>query len=247
MDPDYKRPKITYALIIINIAIFLLVFSMPEEMMNAVFENFALSSSQMGEVWRWFTSLFLHASASHLFFNMIGLYFFGKVLENEVEKKWYLSIFFVGGLIGSFAFIITSGMPVVGASGCVFALMGAAMLLNPVKRVHFYIFPLPLAFVAIMFALTTTIVIYFQPEMGGVAHIAHFGGLAAGAIFAFFHEPKRAMKGLLVLIICGAVLLILGPVLALITGFGGLMLSVIDTVIGAVLYTIAKLLSFLWI
>lgn len=242
-----KKPKITYALIIINILLFLLVFSMPEEMRNSVFETFAFSSEQAGEIWRWFTSLFLHASASHLFFNMLGLYFFGKILENEVEKQWYLAVFFVGGLIGSFAFMFTSGNPVVGASGSVFALMGAAMLLNPVKRVHFYIFPLPLAFVAIMFLLATTIVVYFQPELGGVAHIAHFGGLITGAMFALFYKPKRAMKGLLVLVICGALLLILGPILALITGFGGIMLSVIDLVIGAVLYTIAGLLGFLWI
>ena len=247
MKSDDKKPKITYALIIINIIIFLLVFSMPEEMLNAVFENFAFSSTQMGEIWRWFTSLFLHASASHLFFNMIGLYFFGKILENEVETRWYLAIYFVGGLIGTFAFLLTSTAPVVGASGAVFSLMGAAMLLNPVKRIHFYIFPLPLAFVAILFLLTTTIVVYFQPEMSGVAHIAHLGGLIAGSIFAFFHDPKRAIKGSFVLIICGALLLILGPILALITGFGGLLLSVIDTVIGAVLYTLAKLLSFLWV
>ncbi|MFH1445096.1 MAG: rhomboid family intramembrane serine protease [Nanoarchaeota archaeon] len=243
---EEKKPIITYALIIINILVFLIVFSMPEEMLNVVFQNFAFSSSQAGEVWRWFSSLFLHASASHLFFNMIGLFFFGKILEKEVDKQWYLAIYFIGGLIGTFAFMLTSIEPVVGASGAVFALMGAAMFLNPVKRVHFFVFPLPLAFIAITFLLTTTIVVYFQPEMGGVAHIAHLAGLITGSIFAFFYDPKRVMKGLLVLIVMGALLLILGPILGLITGFGSIMLSVIDTVIGAVLYTIAKLLGFLW-
>jgi len=242
-----KNYELTYTLIAINILVFLVVFSMPPEMRTGLFENYSFSAANAGDILRWISSLFLHASASHLFFNMLGLFFFGRILEKEVKPQWYLAIFFVGGILGNFAFMMSSSAAAVGASACVFSLMGAAMLLNPVKRVHLYIFPLPLAFIAITFLLTTTIILYFQPEFGGVAHIAHLGGLLTGATFAFFYDPKRFMKGLLVLIICGAILIILGPLLSLITGFGSAILSVVDFIIGLALYSLASMLSFIWV
>lgn len=245
------KNKITWYLIIINLVVFLLVFSLPKEGMEWIFQTFSFSSAGMFEIWRWITSLFLHASASHLFFNMLGLYFFGKILEEEVPKQWFLSIYFVSGLLGNLFFMFTSVNPVVGASGAMFGVMGAAMLLNPIKKIHFYIFPLPLGLVAVMFVIVETMIVYFQPEFGtnfgNVAHVAHIGGLITGSVFAFFHNPKRSSKGLLVLGICLALLIILAPIFALITGIGGLILSVIDAVIGFFLYGIAGLISFIWI
>ena len=75
---------LTKALIIANVAVFLLIFSMPQGMMEGAFSLLGFSGSSMLEAWRWFTSLFLHASASHLFFNMIALYFFGRVADSSM-------------------------------------------------------------------------------------------------------------------------------------------------------------------
>jgi len=74
--------SLTNLLIIINVAIFLVVFSMPDALLEQTFALLGFSGTSMFEIWRWFTSLFLHASASHLFFNMIALYFFGRVVED---------------------------------------------------------------------------------------------------------------------------------------------------------------------
>ncbi len=238
---------ITWTLIFANVIIFILVFSMPEPMRDWVFQSFSFSGPASLEVWRWFTSLFLHASASHLFFNMLGLYFFGKILEEDAERQWFLSAYFIAGLIGSFVFMLTSAAPVVGASGCVFGVMGAAMLLNPVKRIRLYLFPLPLGLIAIIFLVFETLVVYFQPqEFSGVANIAHIGGVITGGVFAFFYDWRRATKGLLVLSVCIVLLVVLFPVFGLITGIGGLVLGVIEAIVGFFLYGIAGALSFVW-
>ena len=246
---SFEEHPLTWGLILVNVAIFIVVFSFPN--IELVFESLSFSWETSGEVWRWFTSLFLHASASHLFFNMLGLFFFGKVLEKEVKGQWFIAIYFISGLMGSFVYMFTSMAPVVGASGCVFGVMGAAMLLNPIKRIHFYIFPLPLGVVAIAFVIFETMAVYYMPEAmaevtDNVAHIAHIGGAMTGGLFAMFNDVRRSMKGVLVLGVSLFLLMILAPVFALIAGIAGIILGIIDMVVGFLLYVAAGLLSRLW-
>ncbi len=243
--------SLTNLLITLNVIIFLLVFSLPEEKMRWAFETFSFSATHITEIWRWFTSLFLHVSASHLFFNMLGLYFFGRIVEEEVSPQWFLSIYFISGLIGSFAFMLTSPDAVVGASGCVFGMIGAAMLLNPMKRIHIYIFPLPLGIVALFFVIFEAIMVYFKPEslenvVSNVANVAHIGGVITGAIFAFFNNPKKALKGVGALILCVFLLIFFSPVFSFIALIGSIVLNVIDSLVGFFLYGTADALSFIW-
>jgi len=245
---DEKKPlRIVWWLIGINVFISLLVFSMPSALQEAVFNNLSFSMSGAGELWRWLSSLFLHVSASHLFFNMIGLYFFGKVLEKEVPRSWFLAIYFIGGLLGNLAFGATGAGLVAGASGCVFAVMGAAMLLNPVRKTHALVIPLPLGMVAVLYVLAEVFVSFFDATLGGVAHMAHLGGLLTGTVFAFFHNTRRALKGSLVLGVCLLLLVFLGPVFGFIVGVGAFVLGIIDAVIGFFVYNIAMVFSFLWV
>jgi hypothetical protein len=241
-----ERP-LTAGLIALNVAVFLLVFSMPQPLSEQVFEDFSFSRGFALEVWRWFTSLFLHVTASHLFFNMLGLYFFGKILEDEVPRQWFLSVYFVSGLLGNLVFMFTSSSPVVGASGAMFGIMGAAMLLNPIKRAHLYVFPLPLGIIAITFVIFETLVVYFQPrEFANIANISHVAGILTGALFALFYSPKRAVKGIVVLIVSLLLLIVLGPLFGMITGIGSVILRALDFITGLVLYGLAGLLSFIW-
>lgn len=246
-SPADQKPVLTLALIALNVLVFLLVFSMPEALREETFLRLAFSRETAWQAWRWIAALFLHASASHLFFNMVGLYVFGKILEDEVPRQWFLAIYFLAGVLGSFVFLLTSTAFAVGASGAVFGLMGAAMLLNPVRRVHIYLFPLPLGIVAISFTILEALVVALQPAAyAQVANVAHVGGIITGGVFAFFFNPKRSVKGFLVLLLCLLLLLVLGPVFLLITGIGGLVLQAVDLVVGAMLTAAAGALGFLW-
>lgn len=239
--------RLTWILILLNVLVFELVFSMPENLMRATFDLFAFSSPKIFEIWRIFTSLFLHASASHLFFNMLGLYFFGNVLEEELRPKRFLFVYFVSGIVGSIAYGITSANPVVGASGCIFGLMGYAMLTKPKEMISLYIFPLPLGLIGIMYAVIETMLVYYGEVVSNVAHIAHVGGLIVGILFAFQAGPKKAGKGLLWLIVFVLIIILLGPIFSFIMGVGNLFLGAVDFILGVFLYGLAKVLGvILW-
>jgi len=241
-----KHP-LTLALVAVNVIVFLLVFSMPEELRSQTFGLLSFSWAAKLEVWRWLTSLFMHASASHLFFNMLGLYFFGKDLEEGTSKWRFLAVYFMAGLLGNLAFALTDAAPVVGASGCIFGLLGAAMLLNPAKAVSFYVVPLPLGVVAVSFILVESLMASAgATAVTGVAHAAHLAGLAMGAVFAVFFDPKKAAKGMAMLMLCFCLLVFLWPLLSFVTSIGSLVLQFLDALIGFVLYNVANLLSFVW-
>ncbi len=244
-----RQHPLTWFFIMLNIAVFLLVFSMPEEMRTKMFDDFSFRPEAPFELWRWLTSIFLHVSPSHLFFNMLGLYFFGKNLEEDVERQWWLSIYFISAFLGSFVFMLTNVENAVGASGAVFGLLGAVMFLNPVKITHIYMFPLPLGITAILFVIVETMAItgiYKAPEMANVANIAHVAGLITGSLFAFFYSAKRSLEGFLVLVICAMLLVVMGPVFLMIASFGSVVLQGIDFVVGFILLGVAKLISPIW-
>lgn len=240
--------RIVWTLIGLNLLVFLLVFSMPQSGQETAFQALSFSQGTALEIWRWITSIFMHVSASHIFFNMLGLFFFGRILEDEIPRQWFIGIFFISGLLGNFVFMFTSMAPVVGASGAMFGVMGAAMLLNPLRKVYLYVFPLPLGIVAVTFVIFESLVVYFQSqEFSQVANIAHIAGILTGSVFALFFDTRKALKSMLVLVICVLLLIFLGPMFSLIATVGGFILGVIEQVVGFFLYNLAGLLSFLWV
>ena len=81
------------------------------------------------EYWRLLTAGFLHAGMFHLLFNMFALYVLGSLLEPAVGRFRFGLIYFVSLLAGSFgALLLEPNSPTVGASGAIFGLMGAAVI-----------------------------------------------------------------------------------------------------------------------
>lgn len=240
--------RLTNGIILSNVLVFILIFSLPESLMEYAFSILSFSGPQVLEIWRWFTSIFLHASASHLFFNMLGLYFFGKNLEKEIKPGMWLLIYLVSGIAGNIIFGLTSANPVVGASGCIFGLMGAAMLMKPKQTVKLFVFPLPLGIVAIMYAIVESMLVYFSPlaTVDNVAHVAHVAGFAIGALIIFFTETKKSLKSLPWLALFLVILILLGPIFGLIIGIGNFLLGIVDVIVGFFLYGLAYLLSLFW-
>ena len=94
-----------------------------------------------GEFWRLFTAMFLHSDWMHLIFNMMALYILGRDIERFFGRKKFFAIYLVGGLMGSAASYVFIENMSVGASGAIFALMGANLFLyklNPLvyKRIY---------------------------------------------------------------------------------------------------------------
>ena len=128
-----------------------------------------------GEYYRLVTSAFLHDGIFHLAFNMYILWILGQMLEAGFGRARFLSLFIVSMLGGGFGALLLSApnSPTVGASGAVFGLMGAAVLVHRAVGGSIWRSPLaPLLMLNIVFTLLIP-----RISIGG-----HFGGLIAGAV-----------------------------------------------------------------
>jgi len=84
-----------------------------------------------GDWWRLISAAFLHASIVHIAFNMLALWWIGAPVENYLGRARYIGLYLVGGLAGSAGALVTSPtVPVVGASGAIFAILGAMLILE---------------------------------------------------------------------------------------------------------------------
>ena len=127
-----------------------------------------------GEYYRLVTSAFLHDGLFHLAFNMYALWLLGQWLETAFGRARLLSLYVVSMLGGSFGVLLLSpNSPTVGASGAVFGLMGALVLVQ--RAIGGSLWRSPLAAV-LMLNLVFTLLIP-RVSIGG-----HLGGLAAGAV-----------------------------------------------------------------
>jgi membrane associated rhomboid family serine protease len=221
----YEKPRLTYFFIALFVIIFFIQlfcsFFHGEDFTNDIFYNYGFSMQNIldGRFETLVTSIFFHGGASHLFLNMIALFFFGRVVELEIGRKKFLLIFFTSAIVGNLAILTTSMLgfysiviPTIGASAAIFGLMGAAMLVKPLEFVFYpYLIPVPLIMVALVYTLyniAAFLLVLTTDASSNVSYISHIGGLAAGMLFGFKQEGSR--KGLIILLFL-LMLLILTP------------------------------------
>lgn len=139
-----------------------------------------------GRPWTILTNMFIHAGFWHFFGNMITLFFFGRALAMHVGQNKFLLVYFVGGILGNALYLLLgdSLSIAVGASGAVYAVAGALVMIRPNIRVLLYFFvPMPLWVVVLVFFVIWS----FIP---GVAWQAHLGGLIVGLIAGYFFRRR---------------------------------------------------------
>ena len=128
-----------------------------------------------GDYWRLLTAAFLHYGPFHLLMNMFALYWFGSLLERRIGSGRFLLLYVVSGLAGSAGALIASPLqPTVGASGAIFGILGAGLVM---ERQRDYVFGgSALGIIVINLVLTFSIP---NISIGG-----HIGGLLGGAACA---------------------------------------------------------------
>jgi membrane associated rhomboid family serine protease len=138
--------------------------------------------------WTIITNMFVHAGFGHLFGNMITLFFFGRFLAKLVGDNKFLLVYLGGGIVGNIFYLLIGLWldPLsiaVGASGAVYAIAGALVVMTPKLRVLLWFFvPMPLWVLVLVF-----FVIWSIPGLiPGIAWQAHLGGLLSGIIAGFF-------------------------------------------------------------
>ena len=132
---DYRmkrRPWVNYALVVANVAIFLMGYNGGNERIDPYLLN-----PDAPQLVQFFTSVFLHATGQHIFFNMVFLWVFGNVLNDRLGHVAYLAFYLGGGLLAGVGYILFSGhAPVLGASGAISAVTGAYLVLVPGARLY---------------------------------------------------------------------------------------------------------------
>ena len=152
-----------------------------------------------------FTAMFMHASWSHIIGNMIFLWAFGPEIEDAMGSLRYLIFYLCGGFVAMLCQIAAtphSAVPSLGASGAIAAVMGAFLVTYPgdkIKSVMFFgiffrVTFIPAAlligfwFLAQLVNLGTVAGATNMSKTGGVAYLAHIGGLIFGAVTARLFE-----------------------------------------------------------
>jgi membrane associated rhomboid family serine protease len=181
--PNQKNTPVTKFLSISLIAIFLL-----QELTGTLLvKSFALFAPLVtsGEWWRLITAGFLHGSILHLIFNVYILWVIGSQLESIVRNIKFIIIYFVSLLGGSFASYLFSpfGSYSIGASGAIFGLMGAMLVVGRKRN-------LDISQITTLVAIN--VVIGFV--LSGIDWRAHLGGLAAGAIITWVLLNATSLK-----------------------------------------------------
>ncbi len=163
------------------------------------------------ELWRLVGFQFLHANEYHLLFNMVGLFFFGPLVERYLGGKRYLAFYLLCGMFGALLYLVlnlggyvlsemmgvaavpgllfnATGTPLIGASAGVFGvLMAGAYLAPDVRVLLFFVIPMRLATLAWALVIISLLsVLWNLNNAGGEA--AHLGGAAGG--FYFIRHPQ---------------------------------------------------------
>jgi len=137
--------------------------------------------------WTIVTNMFVHASFTHILFNMISLYFLGSFLLRLVGESSFMKVYFIGGLAGNFLYILLGPpmIPGVGASGAIFAIGGTLAMMAP--RLRVFVFPLPFP-VPLWGAMTFFLVVSFF--IRGIAWQAHLGGFLLGLAAGYYFKRR---------------------------------------------------------
>jgi len=141
-----------------------------------------------GRLYTVLTSMFTHASLTHLLFNMLGIAFLGTAFEQRIGTRPFIVLYFMSGLCGTLAFAAVNWsdayVAVVGASGALFGILAAFVRLYPHERMSFIIgfFPMPPMPLWVIAAGFIGLQLIFLAGGSNIAVEAHIGGLVAGAV-----------------------------------------------------------------
>ena len=149
-------------------------------------EFFLLDFDAALQIWRFFTAMFLHGDLVHLLYNLFALALFGSIFERLVGSRKFLFVFFITGILANLVSVNFYDNSL-GASGAIFGIIGALIIVRPFMVVWAFGLPMPIFIAGILWAAGDVIGI-FMP--GNVANLAHLSGMFFGLIFGAIYRKK---------------------------------------------------------
>jgi rhomboid protease GluP len=140
-----------------------------------------------GELWRLGTSMFLHGGADHLIGNCLVLYIVGMACEHGLGFAQTAVVYFASGLAGGLLSLAVRPGPSVGASGAIFGVAIAVVVMLYRHRDRFYVRDKRIGFVLAAWAGYTLFTGFLNPY---IDNFAHLGGMAGGGLVALGVRPR---------------------------------------------------------
>lgn len=212
----FRKFSVTTWIIIVNIIVFIFallfmgIFGDDKILSFIALQPIAFFN---GAFWTLITSMFMHGNFTHLFVNMVSLFFIGNFVEKLIGRKRLFWLYMISGIIAGLFFVFLAyffgntdlgarifGSPeiyAVGASGAIFALGGLLAVLTPNLRVYvFFIIPMRM-----LTAMVVLLVVLWAASIGAglpFGNTAHFGGLLVGVVYALYLKNKYKRKTALI-------------------------------------------------
>ncbi|HAQ59928.1 MAG TPA: DUF1751 domain-containing protein [Microbacterium sp.] len=179
------RPLVTYWIVGITVALFVLDYIPGLDLTTAFVFNSVFLDPASGfpfQPWRVFTPLVVHAGIWHVGLNMLAVWMIGRSLEPLLGHVRFVVLYVLSGLAGSAAVaLLAPGTFVVGASGAVFGLLGAILVIG--RHIGANI-------TGILIIVGINLIMGFLPGFS-ISWQAHVGGLVAGALAGLIFARTR--------------------------------------------------------
>lgn len=150
-------------------------------------------STLIWRIWTPITYMFMHANLSHILFNMLFLFLFGRIVESNLGSRRLIELYVSGGLVGAAVYLLIYNVAflmgselvseqavMVGASGSVLAVAIGAATLLPQLRINMLIFNVPLVYLALAVFIGSSI---FELQINTGGKLAHIGGALWGYLY----------------------------------------------------------------
>lgn len=194
----YTYTYSTAVIIAVNIFVFLLTNSNPNLSYFLGLNPVLFFQNHM--YWQPFTYMFVHGSFSHIFFNMLGLVFFGFTTERAMGSKEFVLMYLVCGFFSgiiSLIFYTVTGMVnvfLIGASGAIYSMLLAFAVIFPRSRIFIWgIIPVPAPLLIIIYAVIELGSQLFSLR-GGIAHLTHLAGFAVAWLYFIIRMGIHPIK-----------------------------------------------------
>jgi membrane associated rhomboid family serine protease len=189
---EVVREKGRFRFYAIKLCVIMAVVFVLQILFSGFTEMFVLDNTKILQVWRFLTAIFLHGDLGHLMYNGFALLLFGSIVERIAGSRKFLRVFFVSGVLANLISVNFYNSSL-GASGAIFGVIGALVVLRPGMSVWAFGMPMPMVVAGILWAVGDFIgaVGYLTGNpMDNTGNIAHLSGMIFGLLFGFLYRKK---------------------------------------------------------
>jgi membrane associated rhomboid family serine protease len=174
--------KIVKNILLINVIAFIIQSTLDN--VDPWFTSLALwpTNNDFSQTHQWVTHMFLHSNFMHILFNMLVFISFGPLVEKFLGSKRFIWFYLISGLFaaGLHTIITNPEIPMIGASGAVFGVLAASVIINSDQKVYLFFIP-----IGIKIKWVISVLLLFELYAGifiddNVGHFAHIGGALIG-------------------------------------------------------------------